>query len=69
MNRTWQVQAGQLLCHWSDVGQRLEYRPRWMQEISEVPSGYLPVLPDFGRHSPFCGAYWFQPDAVPRNWE
>jgi len=64
MSRTWQVQAGHLSCNWSEAGQPIAYSPRWMTEASDIPSGYLPPLPDFASHSPFCGAFWFQPDAA-----
>ena len=62
MNRTWQVQDGRLLCSWSETGRAIAYNPRWMKEASDIPSGYLPPLPDFASHSPFCGAFWFHPD-------
>jgi hypothetical protein len=59
--RTWQTETGHLACHWSEVGQHAPYNPRWMQETSDVQSGYLPPVPDFASHSPFGGATpWFQ---------
>ncbi|HTZ83288.1 MAG TPA: hypothetical protein VMB66_08870 [Candidatus Acidoferrales bacterium] len=61
MDRSWQVDSGRLLCHWSDMGQRIAYTPLWMKEASNVPSGYLPPVPDFASHSPFGGAFWFEP--------
>jgi hypothetical protein len=64
MNQRWQVESGHLLCHWSETGQRVAYSLGWMEETSCVPSGYLPSVPDFASHSPFCGAFWFQPDAA-----
>ena len=69
MNRTWQVQAGHLSCSWSETGQRVAYNPCWMKEASEIPSGYLPPVPDFASHSPFGGAFWFQPIAARRESE
>ena len=54
---------------WSETGRRIAYNPDWMKEASEDPSGYLRPLPDFASHSPFCGASWFQLDAVPRESE
>jgi hypothetical protein len=59
--RSWQTEAGRLACRWSEAGPRVPYDPRWMQETSEVPSGYLPPLTDFASHSPFAGATWFHP--------
>ena len=64
MKPIWQVQAGHLLGSWSEIGQSIAYNPAWMKEASDIPSGYLPPLPDFTIHSPFCGAFWFQPNAI-----
>jgi hypothetical protein len=61
MNSSWQTETGNLVCHWSDVGNRSQYNPEWMQGRSDVQGSYLPPLPDFRRHSPFGGALWFQP--------
>jgi hypothetical protein len=59
--RSWQTETGHLSCRWSEVGQRFPYNPRWMQEVSDIQSGYLPPGPDFASHSPFGGAtHWFQ---------
>ena len=71
MHRTWQVQAGHLLCVWSEVAQHVGYSARWMKEASDtdVPSGYLPPVPDFTSHSFFCRALWFQPHPVHRDSE
>jgi hypothetical protein len=71
MHRIWQVQAGHLLCVWSEFAQHVGYSARWMKEASDadVPSGYLPPVPDFTSHSPFCGAFWFQPHPVDRDSE
>jgi hypothetical protein len=38
-----------------------------MQEVSDVPSGYLQQPPDFASHSPFAGATWFAPYTAKRN--
>lgn len=56
----WQTETGHLRCRWSEVGQRLRYHPRWMEEASDCQGSYLPPLPDFASHSPFGGAAWFQ---------
>jgi hypothetical protein len=61
MKTSWQSDTGHLACHWSEVDLRDKYDPYWMQETSEVQSGYLPPLPDFASHSPFGGVAWFQP--------
>jgi hypothetical protein len=58
--RSGHIEAGHLVCRWSEVGQRVEYFPPWMQETSDIQGGYLPPLPDFASHSPFGGASWFE---------
>jgi hypothetical protein len=58
--RAWQIETGRLACRWSEVG-HVQHNPRWMQETSDVQSGYLPPVPDFASHSPFGGTTsWFQ---------
>jgi hypothetical protein len=69
MKSTWQTETGHLACRWSEVGQRFQYNPLWIQETSKVQSGYLRPAPDFASHSPFGGAYWFQPYRVVRDFE
>ena len=69
MKSSWQQETGHLACRWSEVGQRVLYNPRWIQETSDVRSGYLPPAPNFASHSPFGGAYWFQPYTVVRACE
>jgi hypothetical protein len=61
MRSSWQAGTGQLAWHWSEVGQHVRYNPRWMQETLDIQSGYLPPVPDFAGHSPFGGAFWFEP--------
>lgn len=58
--RSWLTERGPLACRWFEVGQRLQYNPPWMQEASNIQSGYLPPVPDFASHSPFGGAFWFE---------
>jgi len=58
--RSWQTEAGHLECRWSEAGQRVEYRPGWMEEARDIQSGYLPPITDFATHSPFGGTEsWF----------
>jgi hypothetical protein len=66
MTSSWQTQSGHLECRWSEVGQRVHYDSPWMQETPDIPSGYLPPIPDFASHSPFGGASWFQPNPADR---
>lgn len=60
MPSLWNEETGYLVCRWRDVGERVP--PRWMQELSEMPIGHVPPIPDFASHSPFGGVAWFQPD-------
>jgi hypothetical protein len=66
MKSLWQTKSGCLVRQWCDEVQHTQYNPPWMRETKEMQSGYLPPLPDFSSHSPFGGAYWFQPHlAIP----
>jgi hypothetical protein len=65
--RSWNNETGQLARSWSDAGQYIRYNPGWMQETSEVQSGYLPPIPDFVSRSPFGGVSWFQPNPADRD--
>jgi hypothetical protein len=67
MRSLWQFETRHLECPWSEVGQSVQYNPRWMQETSEAQSGYLSPLPDFASHSPFGGVSWFQPNPADRD--
>jgi len=58
MTSAWQTETGRLTCHWD--AQRIQDKPRWLQEISDIQGGYLEPLPDFASHSPFGGPSWFQ---------
>jgi len=69
MRTSWQVGTGHLACRWSEVGQRVQYNPSWMQETSEMQSGYLPPVPDFASHSPFGGGTWFHLHTADRDSE
>jgi hypothetical protein len=66
--RVWQTETGHLACRWSDVGKHVQYNSSWMQEISAIQCGYLPLVPDFASHSPFGGATsWFQLHTADRD--
>lgn len=60
MRSSWQTKTGHLACRWSEVERGVPYNLHWMQEASNVQSGYLPPIPDFASHSPFGGAHWFE---------
>lgn len=60
MVSTWQAESGRLACNWSD-GDQICYRPLWMQEGSIASGSHLPPILDFSSHSPFGGAFWFEP--------
>jgi len=59
--RSWQIETGHLACRWSEVGQHVQFNPRWMRETSDNQSGYLPPAPDFSSHSPFWGSHLVLP--------
>jgi len=61
MKSSWLTDTGHLACRW-DV--RPIEGPGRMEEGSSSQGGYLPAAPDFASHSPFGGAYWFQPYTV-----
>jgi hypothetical protein len=66
--RTWQTEMGHLACRWSEAGQHVQYDLRWMQETSDIQSGFLPPVPDFPSHSPFGGVTpWFRPHTAALN--
>jgi hypothetical protein len=65
MTSAWQTETGRLTWRWDT--QRIQNNPPWMQETSEMQSGYLPALPDFASHSPFGGATWFHPHTADRD--
>jgi hypothetical protein len=60
MKMAWQTETGHLTCRWSGAGERIEYRPRWMQEASrDIRGENVPQpVPLFTRLSPF-GRAWF----------
>ena len=58
MRSAWRSEEGHLTCRWAEVGEQVQYNPRWMQEASE--SGYVPPVVDFASHSPFAGVSWFR---------
>lgn len=60
MSSSWQMDAGHLVCRWSEVGRHVQYNPPWMQEASDARGSYLPPIPDFASHSPFGGPSWFE---------
>lgn len=59
MTSSWQDESGQLACQWSRAWQRVEQAPQCLLEMAVMPSGYLPPVTDFARHSPFGGPSWF----------
>lgn len=68
--RSWQTETGHLACQWSEVRPQEPYNPQWMQEASDIPSGYLAPVPDFASRNPFGGTTsWFEihtPERDPR---
>jgi len=66
MKSSCQAETGRLGWQWSDVGPRVPQIPGWLQELAEMPSSYIPPVPDFASHSPFGGPAWFQPQSARR---
>lgn len=60
MRSSWRNESGHLLCQWSGVGERVQYNPPWMQDVSAIQGSYLPPIPNFASHSPFAGVSWFE---------
>ena len=67
MTISWHFEEGHSACRWSAVDPAEPYRPGWMQDTTDGPSGYLLPLPDFASRSPFGGVAGFQPN--PRDSE
>jgi len=59
MKSLWQLEAGHLVCHWSEVRRGTAYQPAWMRDLAEVQGSYLLPIPDFCSFSPFGGPSWF----------
>lgn len=63
MRLSWQTETSRLVCRWSELGERVRYNPRWLQDASrdvhrKNVSG--PVV-DLPRLSPFGGGHWYAP--------
>ena len=62
MKARWQTEPGRILCTWSEIGERTEYNPPWMQEPSMRTEGHVSVaVPDFTMHSLLGSGEWFVP--------
>ena len=62
MKARWQTEPGRILCRWSEIGERTESNPSWMQEPSKHSEGHDSVaIPDFTTHSPLGSGEWFVP--------
>ncbi len=64
MKILWQTETDRLVCRWSEVGERAQYDPRWIQDASRnVHQKSLSLsVPDFTRLSPFGGKEWYALD-------
>jgi len=66
LKMSWQTQTDYVVCRWSEVVERIQYNPRWVQDASrdiDRKSVSTPVL-DFTRLSPFGGREWYGPDRL-----
>lgn len=66
MKMSWQTETDRVVCQWSEVGERVQYDPRWIQDASRnvYRENVSTPVPDFTRLSPFGGSEWYAPDRV-----
>lgn len=61
MQISWQQQDGDVLCRWSDPGERVQYRAPWVEEAAsyvDERAGYASGI-DFNELSRFGGGEWY----------
>ena len=66
MIMSWQTEGDRLVCRWSEVGEHVQYNPRWIQDASRSvhqKNVSLSVL-DFTRLSAFGGSEWYALDRL-----
>jgi hypothetical protein len=65
MKMSWQTETDRLVCRWSEVGERVQYNPRWIQDASRnvLRKNVSPSALVFTRLSPF-GGRWYAPDRL-----
>ena len=61
MEMSWLTETDRLVCRWSEVGERLQYNPPWIQGASRNvdQQDVSRSVPDFTRLSPFGGRDWY----------
>ena len=66
MKMSWQTETDRLACRWSEVGERIQYNPSWIQHASRNVhrKNVSPSALDFTRLSSFGGAEWYVPDRL-----
>jgi len=65
MKMSWQTETDRLVCRWSEVGERVQYNPLWIQNASRnAHKNASPLVPVFTRFSPFGGREWYGPDRL-----
>lgn len=69
MISSWQLKDGRLVRFWSGHVEPGESELPLMESASDIPSGYLPPMPDFASHSPFGGpsGFWCLPRGYYQN--
>ncbi len=66
MKMSWQTEADRLACRWSELEERIQYKPRWIQDASnDVQQNISLSVTDFTRLSPFGGKDWYALDRMP----
>jgi len=66
MEMSWQTETDRVVCRWSEVGERIQYNPVWIQDASSnvhrknISTSVL----DLAKLSPFGGREWYAPDRL-----
>jgi hypothetical protein len=61
MAMSWHTEANRIACRWSEVGERVQYNPPWIQDVPRGASrdNFSSSGVDFVRLSPFGGGDWY----------
>jgi hypothetical protein len=59
---SWQTEADQIVCRWTESEERIQYNPPWLQEAARsTDRSARQEVPDFSTHSPLGLGEWFVP--------
>lgn len=61
MKISWQSDTDRLVCRWFEIGKRIQYNPRWIQDASQNADQENASLldMDFAWLSRFGGSEWY----------